>query len=141
MAARLTNWLTLYVGIEYPHSQRFANRLQLSAAVAGCMAAPVVFVPISRVIGAHSCLLWALLGMLITATWAAKMTDPDDYIPFLVSRIFNGFCGIVPVVLGQGIVVDLFFLHQRGKGFAIFSTSFVLGTRFQSPISWPCNTG
>jgi MFS family permease len=48
------------------------------------------------------------------------MTGPDDYIPFTISRLICGFFGGIPAILGSGYIMDMFFLHQRGKAFAIF---------------------
>lgn len=56
------------------------------------------------------------------------MTHSDDYIPFIMSRLFAGFFGAVPTVLGPRIVTDLFFLHQRGRAFTALHMSFLFGT-------------
>jgi MFS family permease len=54
------------------------------------------------------------------------MTGADDFIPFVLSRLFAGLFAAVPAILGSGYVIDLFYLHQRGKAFAIFEVLVIL---------------
>lgn len=56
------------------------------------------------------------------------MTGTDQYTAFVLSRVFAGMFGSVPSILGSGTIVDIFFLHERGQAFVIFSLSFLLGT-------------
>lgn len=56
------------------------------------------------------------------------MTSKDQYTAFVLSRLFAGMFGSVPSILGSGTIIDIFFLHERGKAFVIFSLSFLLGT-------------
>lgn len=56
------------------------------------------------------------------------MTHPNDYIPYILSRLFAGFFGAVPTTLGPRIVTDLFFLHQRGRAFMVLHMAFLFGT-------------
>lgn len=56
------------------------------------------------------------------------MTHPNDYIPYIISRLFAGFFGAVPTTLGPRIVTDLFFLHQRGRAFMVLHMAFLFGT-------------
>lgn len=56
------------------------------------------------------------------------MTDSNQYIPFVISRLFAGILGSVPAVLGATTITDLFFLHERGRSFLVLSLSFLLGT-------------
>ena len=60
--------------------------------------------------------------------WAATQTGADDYISFTISRLFGGMLGSVPSILGSGMIVDVFYLHERGKAFTTFSLCFLLGT-------------
>lgn len=52
--------------------------------------------------------------------WGAMMTHHDQYKAFIASRFLSGFFGGVTGVLGPRILVDLFFLHQRGRAFTAF---------------------
>lgn len=56
------------------------------------------------------------------------MTHSDYYIPYIISRLFAGFFGAVPTVLGPRIVTDIFFLHQRGRAFTALHMAFLFGT-------------
>ena len=54
---------------------------------------------------------------MLSQVWASQMTSASDYNGFIVSRFFGAFFGSVAGVLGPRILVDLFFLHQRGISF------------------------
>jgi hypothetical protein len=62
---------------------------------------------------------------MLSQVWASQMTSVSDYNGFIVSRFFGAFFGSVAGVLGPRILVDLFFLHQRG-----ISLGFFLGALF-----------
>jgi MFS family permease len=55
------------------------------------------------------------------------MTHPDQYIAYLMSRYFSGFCGLVVSVLGPRYLTDMFFLHQRGRAFTILHLALNFG--------------
>lgn len=100
----------------------------ITAAIAGLMAGPILLVPLARVFGISSILLWSEVGILACAVWAACMTSKDDYIGFVISRLFAGFFGALPQVVGNQIIQNMFFRHERGRAYAIYSTSYTLGT-------------
>ena len=75
------------------------------------MAGPIVFVPLARVFGTSPCIFWSLVGMLVTGIWSAESNHRTAYISFVLSRLFGGIFGAAPQVLGNGVIVDLFFLH------------------------------
>lgn len=104
------------------------NTTQNSAALAGMAAGPFFFAPISYRLGRSSVIFWCALFTLACQIWGAVMTNPDDYIPYIMSRLFSGFFGAVPTVLGPRIVTDLFFLHQRGRAFTALHMAFLFGT-------------
>lgn len=91
-------------------------------------AGPFFFAPISHILGRSSVIFWCVLATLICQVWAAVMTHPNDYIAYIMSRLFSGFFGAVPTVLGPRIVTDLFFLHQRGRAFTALHMAFLFGT-------------
>lgn len=92
----------------------------VAAALAGWVAGPFFVIPLCGVIGRGAVVFWSLAAIFACQIWAAEMTDVDDYISFTISRLFCGFFGGIPAILGSGYIIDLFFLHQRGKAFAIF---------------------
>jgi MFS family permease len=55
------------------------------------------------------------------------MTGRDQYAPYLVSRYFSAFFGVTVSVLGPRYLVDMFFLHQRGRAFTILHLALNFG--------------
>ena len=92
----------------------------VAASLAGWMAGPFIFTPLAAVLGRSSVIFWCLVGTFACQVWGAEMTGPNDFIPFTISRLICGIFGVVPAILGSGYVIDMFFLHQRGKAFAVF---------------------
>ena len=86
------------------------------------------FFPLFHLVGRSSAIFWSLVGTLLTQIWASLMTHPNDFNGFIVSRFFGGFFGSITGVLGPRILVDLFFLHQRGRAFSVFHWCFDFGT-------------
>ena len=97
----------------------------VAAALAGFMAGPFLLIPISNLIGRSSVILWSLIATMVCQIWAAEMTGANDYIPFVLSRLMYGLFGILPAILGSGYIMDMFFLHQRGKAFAVFEITII----------------
>ena len=97
------------------------------------MVGPLLFIPISSIIGRSSFIFWSLFGSLASNIWAPLMTGPDDYIPFVISRIFSGLFGSIPPILATGFIMDLYFLHQRGKAFTVHEVVLLSGATV-SPV-------
>ena len=95
----------------------------VSAAAAGLATGPFLWAWLSRRIGRTSVIFWAMLCNLGINVWSASMTNSDQYIPFVISRWLGGTFGSSPATIGAGIILDVFYLHQRGKGMytSIFS--------------------
>ena len=55
------------------------------------------------------------------------MTHSDQYIAFVVARLFGGLFGGTAPVLGSDAVVDMFYLHQRGKALTVLNLSMLAG--------------
>lgn len=55
------------------------------------------------------------------------MTGKNDYWSYWGSRYLAGFFGMVTSVLGPKYLVDMFFLHQRGRVFTIFHLALNFG--------------
>ena len=77
--------------------------------------------------GRPAVIFWSLLGSLACAVWSACLTKSTDYIPFVMSRLLSGMFGSLPANVGSGMILDMFFLHQRGKAFLCYSLSTALG--------------
>ena len=87
-----------------------------------------VWFPLSHKIGKSATVFWSLVGMFIAQIWSACMTGKNDYVAFIVSRFVYGLSGTIAGIIGPRVMVDLFFLHQRGRAFNIFHGGFDLGT-------------
>ena len=68
-----------------------------------------------------------MVGLLITGVWSATMTKPNQYLAFIVARLFGGLFGGVAPTLGADTIVDLVFLHQRGKAFTALNLCYIAG--------------
>ncbi|KAF1975782.1 MFS general substrate transporter [Bimuria novae-zelandiae CBS 107.79] len=102
----------------------------INAAVAGLLGGPFIFVPIARIVGRTLVIFWSLIGTFVCQIWAACMTGSDDYYAFIASRLFASLFGSPSTILDAGYIIDLFFLHQRGRAFACYELSLLLETGF-----------
>jgi MFS family permease len=124
-------WLIRFACTCFPYGllgQGKANALKNSASSAGMATGGFLFLPLSHVLGRSSAIFWSLFGTLLSQIWAALMVQSSSYNSFIVSRVFGAFFGAITALLGPGILVDLFFLHQRGRAFTVFHCCFNFGT-------------
>lgn len=91
------------------------------------MGGPLLLVPFSSTIGRCSLIFWCLLGSLACNIWGPLMTQSDEYIPFVMSRLLAGMFGSVPTVLAGGFIMAIYFLHQRGRAFAVLEVCILAG--------------
>lgn len=68
-----------------------------------------------------------MLGLMGTQIWACHMRGPGDYNGYMAAKFFAGFFGHTLGILGPLYVVDMFFLHQRGRAFNIMGVALQLG--------------
>lgn len=54
------------------------------------------------------------------------MTKSDQYEPFIIASLFRGLFGATPAIIGTRLLLDMFYLHERGKAFAVFTFMFLL---------------
>ena len=101
--------------------------LKASAALAGIAGGPLILAPLKYVFGRPSVIFWALLGSIGCGIWAACMTGANDYIPFVMSRLLSGIFGSLPSTVGASMILDTFFLHQRGRAFVCYAISTAFG--------------
>ena len=88
---------------------------------------PFALLPLSHAVGRTSAIFWTTFLVLVCNIWGASMTKRSHYTPFLVSRFFAGLGATVPSTLGPRILIDFFFVHERGRAFSVFSLAFLLG--------------
>ena len=90
---------------------------------------------LAHYLGRGSIIFWGLLLSMACNIWAASMTQVDQYIPFTMSRWLGSTFGAFPTALGGGYIIDLWFLHQRGKAFACYTTCALFGISFANTLS------
>lgn len=61
-----------------------------------------------------------MVAAICGSIWSALMTNPDQYVGFIISRLFVGLFSATPTILGPQMLIDVFFLHERGRVFNIF---------------------
>jgi MFS family permease len=115
-----SNQLTFILQVPTYHRTEADLLNSVAASLAGWMAGPFIFTPLAGLFGRSSVILWSLVGTFACQIWAGEMTGPNDFIPFTISRLICGLFGVMPAIMGSGYIMDMFFLHQRGKAFAVF---------------------
>ena len=115
-----SNQLTFILQVPTYHKTQADLLNSVAAALAGWVAGPFLIAPLAAVVGRSSVILWSLVATFACQIWAGEMTGPNDYVAFTISRLFCGLFGVIPAILGSGYIIDMFYLHQRGKAFAIF---------------------
>lgn len=103
------------------------------------------FNPIANKLGRPSIIFWTLLATLACQVWASQCTGKHDYNSYIVSRLFAGIFGASVGVIGPRMLVDMFFLHQRGRIFTAYhmglNWGIVVGPTFSALFSahtyWP----
>ena len=68
-----------------------------------------------------------MVVFLVTVICSALMTNSDQYFAFVMAGLFGSFFGGTAPALGADTIVDMFFLHQRGKGLTVLNLSFLGG--------------
>ncbi|KAJ5812383.1 major facilitator superfamily domain-containing protein [Penicillium riverlandense] len=128
LASSLANQLGLGAQAELYDKSLTELSYTISAAVAGIAAGPLFIVPLAHVFGRASIIFWTLIGCICCGIWSALMTGPNDYVAFTLSRLFGGIFGSIPSILGPQMLMELFFLHERGRVFTTFHMCFLMGT-------------
>ena len=93
----------------------------------GLATGPLLWASLAHKIGRSSCILWGMVGCLACDVWAALMTEKSDYTAFVISRWLGCTFGCVASTLGSWTIIDIFFLHQRGKAFSSFFIMTLVG--------------
>lgn len=83
--------------------------------------------PLTHIFGCCSVLLWSMVAATGGTIWSALMTKPDQYVAFTLSRLFVGLFSATPTILGPQMLVEIFFLHERGTVFNTFMTWSTIG--------------
>ncbi|KAL9133327.1 MAG: hypothetical protein Q9175_005496 [Cornicularia normoerica] len=127
-ASGLGNALGYFVQAKvYNKSDPISLSYSVVAATAGIAIGPLFAVPLGRRYGHTFVFFWSMIGLLVTGVWSATMTHSNQYGAFIAARLFGGLFGGTAPALGAGTIVDMFFLHQRGKAFTVLNLSFLAG--------------
>ncbi|KAG7427763.1 Efflux pump rdc3 [Fusarium oxysporum f. sp. raphani] len=117
------------------HKTSVQQSYSLSVATAGLAVGPFIWNPLAARFGNCAMILWSLVMTLGMNIWSARMVKPDQYIPFLLSRLCAGITGTAPATIGTNVIIQIYFLHDRGKYIGIFSTCVLFGTMASSTLS------
>ncbi|CAK4030666.1 Major Facilitator Superfamily [Lecanosticta acicola] len=134
-AVGLCNQFSTNVQAKIYHKTPFELSYSLSAAVAGLATGPIVWLPLANYIGKTSVLFWTQLASLACVAWSSAMTGPHNYIPFVLSKWLGATFASASFCLGGGIVIEIFYLHQRGRAFATYTACFILGAASGGTLS------
>ncbi|KAF9012642.1 major facilitator superfamily domain-containing protein [Cyathus striatus] len=103
---------------------------QTAAAIGSGAFGPLIFTPFANVYGRRSCYLIAVFIGFITAIASALS---HSYAGLIVVRMINGFGPSASYGLGAGTIVDLFYMHQRGRAMGLFTLTQTSGAHL-API-------
>lgn len=128
LALSLANQLAFGAQAKTYHKSLTQVSYTVSAAIAGIAFGPLLLNPLVHIVGCNSVIFWSLLAAAGCVVWGACMTDEDQYEPFVASRLFCGLFGAAPSIFGVRPIIDMFFLHERGRAFNTFHICYLLGT-------------
>ncbi|KAH8798539.1 major facilitator superfamily domain-containing protein [Xylogone sp. PMI_703] len=107
----------------------------LTASGLGLAFGPFLWSPLTSVTSKSALIFYSMLLAAFCNVWTARMTDPGHYAGFVVSRLFAALLGSSATVVGSSIITDVFFLHDRGKCFAAFTASILIGSASAATFS------
>lgn len=105
---------------------------QTTVAIGTSALGPLVFTPFANVYGRRPAYL---LSVLIGFASAVGSANAKTYGTLVLARAINGFGPSAALGLGAGTVVDVFFMHQRGKAMGIFTLMLTNGAHLAPIVS------
>jgi MFS family permease len=93
---------------------------------------PLAFAPFANVYGRRPAYLLSAFIGFASALGCAKA---KTYGTLVLARAFNGFGQSAAFGLGAGTVVDVFFMHERGKAMGIFTLMLTNGAHLAPIVS------
>ncbi|KAF9463619.1 major facilitator superfamily domain-containing protein [Collybia nuda] len=103
---------------------------QTSVAIGTAALGPLLFTPFANVYGRRPAYLLSILIGFVSAMGSALA---KTYETMIVVRAINGFGPGAALALGVGTVVDVFYMHQRGRAMGFFTLTSTAGGKL-SPI-------
>ena len=83
--------------------------------------------PLAQKVGRSSVIFWSLVLSAACCIWSAEMTKRNQYGAFVAASVLRGIFSATPAIAGTRLLIDLFYLHERGKAFAFYTLMFMLG--------------
>jgi MFS family permease len=125
-------WLkfpTAYVSSSHCNISGFwANsHMQVSVGTAGVAVGPLLWLPVTAKIGRVAALFWGTVLAILCNIWSATMTREDQYNSFVTSRMFATIFSSVGTIVGSSFILEMFYLHQRGRAFAAYGIIMLSG--------------
>lgn len=95
--------------------------------------APFLWVPLSNKYGRRPVLLGTTLLAFVSILGSAYV---ESYSQLIAARVFNGLFPAA-FALGPAVVVDMFFVHQRGRAMGVFTVTTVNGSHIAPLLGGP----
>ncbi|KAF7428915.1 hypothetical protein PC9H_008151 [Pleurotus ostreatus] len=103
---------------------------QTTVAIGTSSLGPLIFTPFANVYGRRPAYLFAVLVGFASAVASATSTS---YGGMIAARAINGFGPSAAMGLGAGTVVDVFYMHERGRAMGVFTLTMTNGAHL-API-------
>ena len=118
---------------------------KVSATVGGLVVGPWIWAPVAKRLGKAAVIFYCMLATMCCNIWSASMTKDTQYVPFVISRLFAGIFSSAAITresapryeksaltdwittVGSNFITELFFLHDRGKCFALYTFAILMG--------------
>ncbi|KAK3078689.1 hypothetical protein LTS18_006870, partial [Coniosporium uncinatum] len=104
---------------------RLTQLISVSNLIIG--AANIWWVPLANTFGRRPILLVALLCHLFFYVWCGEAQLAQNFDSLLVARLFAGMGAAPADAVAADVLGEVFFVHQRGRVLAIYTTTLVLG--------------
>ncbi|KIW44064.1 uncharacterized protein PV06_05104 [Exophiala oligosperma] len=96
---------------------------------------PFLWSPLSKVMGRNVMIFWSMTILAMCNIWAACMNGPNDYAPYMASKVIGSWFASASASISASILVEIFFLHDRGKAFAIWLNCGLMGSCAAGTVS------
>jgi len=120
-----------------PLSQEFnvshvTGTYQTTIAIGTSSLGPLLFTPFANIYGRRSAYL---ISILIGFASAAGSAAAKSFGTLILARAINGFGPSAALGLGAGTVVDLFYVHERGRAMGFFTLILTQGAHLAPIVS------
>ncbi|OQU96072.1 hypothetical protein CLAIMM_02208 [Cladophialophora immunda] len=124
-----------FVQGEIYHKTAIQLSYSASSAIAGLAVGPFIWNPLAKRFGTSRCIVISLCLTICMNIWSACMTKSTQYDAFVVSRLLATIACAAPTTVGSNVIIETFFLHDRGKCFSVYTSMNLLGIIATSTLS------